>query len=354
MKVAFYLSRISYGGGERVIVALITELVKQGIDVVCFTWNQSLISQPFPCRLVWFGDKIPNGSFLRPFGKFLAVKRTIREEGISVFVSFGNEPYVTAACYCEQIRLVFSLRVDPRELPTSLGQRMTYSFLLHTAQTVVFQTDMVKVFYGETVRKKSVVIPNPILDELIPPANHRINKIAAVGRLMPQKNFDLLLDAAHECDLKDFTIHIYGVGELEQHLKDKVKAYHLEEQVVFEGFVPRTIESIKDSSIFVLSSDSEGMPNALIEAMAMGIASIATDVPSGGSRYLIKDGENGILIPVGDKDALVHALQRLIDDEPLRQRLAQRALEVRDRLEKSAIINRWVDLLCDGSNVPSL
>lgn len=342
MKIAFYISKLSYGGGQRVVIALITELVKRGYDVVCYTWNQSIVGEPFPCPLLSFGNERDMNRILRPVEKYMAVKRALKRDGIDVFVSFGNEPYVTAACRTEMVKQIFSLRVDPRELPKSRFQRVTYKYMLKSASGIVFQTNEVRDYYDESVRKKAIVIPNPIMDELPEPETTRKHKISAVGRLMAQKNFDLLLDAAHECDLKDFCIHIYGSGELEKHLKEKVTTYHLEDKVVFEGFVPKTIESIKDSSIFVLSSNWEGMPNALIEAMAMGVASIATDVATGGSRALIKDGENGLLIPVGDKGALTKALQLLIDDESLRLQLSKQALGIRSTLEKSSIIDKWV------------
>lgn len=345
MKIAFNISKLSYGGGQRIIIALITELVKRGYDVVCYTWNNSIVGEPFPCPLLSFGNEKNMHPLLRPIEKYLAVKRALKRDGIDVFVSFGNEPYVTAACRTEKVKQIFSLRVDPRELPKSRFQRMTYKYMLKSASGIVFQTKEVMDYYDESVHKKAIVIPNPIMDELPEPEAIKNHKISAVGRLMVQKNFDLLLDAAHECDLKDFCIHIYGSGELERHLREKVATYHLEDKVVFEGFVCKVVEHVKNSSIFVLSSNWEGMPNALIEAMAMGVACIATDVATGGSRFLIQDGENGLLIPVGDKDALARALQHLIDDESLRIRMGEQAISVRKRLEKEAIIDQWVRLL---------
>lgn len=345
MKVAFYLSKVNYGGGQRVILAMMPELQKKGFDVVCCTWNDSLKDSDVPCRLVHFSNQMPQTPMLSSMRKFIAVKRTLQKEQIDVFVSFGNEPYITSACYFGKTKLLFSLRIDPRELPTSVLQRLTYKFMLKTASGIVFQTDQVRDYYDRGIRKKSIVIPNPILDKLPQIVDNKVHKISAVGRLTAQKNFDLLLDAVHICDLKDFSIHLYGKGELEDHLKAKVKDYQLDDKVFFEGFVSNTIDAIKDSSIFVLSSDSEGMPNALIEAMAMKIACVATDVSSGGASFLLEGGKRGLLVPVGSKQELAESLQRLIDDECLRKHLGEEAVQIREKLDKTEIINRWIQYI---------
>ena len=111
------------------------------------------------------------------------------------------------------------------------------------------------------------------------------------------------------------------------------------------GRVDRVVDYIKDSDIFVLSSDWEGMPNALMESMAMGLACIATDVSTGGSSALIENGRNGIIVPVGEKEPLKKALSILIADDDLRIKMSNEAIEIREKNSKESIIPQWLNYI---------
>ena len=118
------------------------------------------------------------------------------------------------------------------------------------------------------------------------------------------------------------------------------------EGIVFlEGQVNRVVDEIADAEIFVLCSDSEGMPNALIEAMAMGLACISTNFPSGAAEYLINDKINGLLVPVGGQKELEESLELLIKDKVLRNNMGENAIKVRDLLKKEVIIDEWLSFI---------
>ena len=102
---------------------------------------------------------------------------------------------------------------------------------------------------------------------------------------------------------------------------------------------------INDSGMFVLSSDYEGMPNVLIEAMACGLSCIATDCPIGGVRSLLTSGENGLLIPVGDEYALFEAMCKLADDESYAKWLGHKASAIRSRLDEALVAKQWKEYL---------
>ena len=178
-------------------------------------------------------------------------------------------------------------------------------------------------------------IPEPYIGE-------RKKVFAAVGRLEPQKNFPMLIKAFSEFhkEEKDYQLIIYGEGKERTNLEKLIKQLNLEGSVSLPGRNKDVLNAINDSAAFILSSDYEGMPNALIEAMCMGMPVISTDCPSGGPRELIENQENGILIPVGDEDALVDALFSIID-VTLAEKMSKKSSELRYALTSISIFENW-------------
>ena len=115
----------------------------------------------------------------------------------------------------------------------------------------------------------------------------------------------------------EYKLKIFGTGNEKGYLLKLKAQLKLEGCVLFEGFHRNVHEKIKNSDIFVMTSDYEGMPNALLEAMAMGFPVISTDCPVGAPREMIIDGYSGILVPVGHKEKLVEAMKRLIEENDL-------------------------------------
>ena len=164
-----------------------------------------------------------------------------------------------------------------------------------------------------------------------------------MGRLNQQKNYPLLLEAFQEFSKKhgDYVLEIYGKGPLEQKVRDQINHLALEDRVVMKGFCANVHEAIREAAFFVMSSDFEGMPNALMEAMALGMPCICTDCPCGGPRMLIRDGENGLLVGVGQTDELAQAMCRLAEEPELAEELGRQATLLRERAGVSAITDQW-------------
>ena len=170
-----------------------------------------------------------------------------------------------------------------------------------------------------------------------------------VGRLEAQKNVPLLIrafarfHAAHE----EWTLSLYGDGSERAPLEALARALLPAGAAVFEGARPDVADCIRRAGAFALSSDFEGMPNALIEAMALGLPCVATDCPSGGCAALIRDGENGLLTPAGDEAALCRALCRLADEPALAASLGRAARRVADELDDRRVAGEWREYLAD-------
>ena len=138
-------------------------------------------------------------------------------------------------------------------------------------------------------------------------------------------------------------MEIYGEGPLKNELQDKINNYHLNESVFLKGYVDDVDEKMRIASIYVSSSDFEGISNSMLEALAMGIPSICTDCPVGGARLMIKNNVNGILISVGDKEKLVSAMKKITGDENFAQKLSDNAIKISEKYSVEKIAKMWID-----------
>ena len=166
-----------------------------------------------------------------------------------------------------------------------------------------------------------------------------------VGRLHPQKNQAMLIRAFAEF-LKDhpgYTLSLYGEGELEAELKELAAGLGVEKSVIFHGNIENIHPEIADAEMFILPSDYEGLSNALLEAMMMGIPCISTACE--GSTDVIRTGENGLLVPVGDETALLDAMCRLADDKALRERIGKEGRKTGEGFRKEAVVEKWIEVI---------
>ena len=194
------------------------------------------------------------------------------------------------------------------------------------------------------IHEKGVVITNPIEVECLSTNNLTSKKIVTVGRLVQQKNQALLIDAfsLFEKSHKGYNLYIYGSGILLNTLKEFVKSKHLENCVHFKGFSRHIHKDIKDAEFFVLSSDFEGLPNALMEAMKMGIPSISTNCS--GISEIITDNVNGLLVPIKNVIALANAMSYLSDNITLKELIRKESIIKSKEWETFQIAKKWEKL----------
>lgn len=255
--------------------------------------------------------------------------------------------YTHIACIGLPNRTVFSLRNDPKNMKGISGG-IIRNIIYVKADRIVFQTETAKAFFSKRIQEHSCVIPNPVSKGLPAPyTGERKKEIVSVGRLEPQKNHTLLLEAFADIHRKhpDWKLVIYGQGSLLNNLKELCRKLGIFNDVQFRGFISDIPEHIAQSGMFVLASDYEGISNAMLEAMAMGIPCICTDCPAGGARMMIKDHKNGILVPVGEKSCLARAMLELIENPSLADTLSEEAVKIRDTLSVGKIAEKWRELL---------
>ena len=280
------------------------------------------------------------------FFRYAALRKKIMRYKPDVVLSMPEDIgiYVILALIGSKIPVCVSERNNPWVMPDVKITRLLRKIAYPLADGIIFQTDMAKSYFPKNIQKKGIVLSNPVDIARIPEPYKGIrqNVFVAVGRLERQKNFPMLIKAFsifYQRE-KNFKLVIYGEGRERANLESLIKELGLDGVVLLPGRNKDVLNAINDASAFILSSDYEGMPNALIEAMCMGMPVISTDCPSGGPRELIENQENGILIPVGDEDALVDALFSIID-VTLAEKMSKKSSELRYALTSISIFENW-------------
>lgn len=354
MKILFCLGSMTKGGAERVIANLTNYLVNEYyISIVVTPPDES--SYELDKRINFYTldkkeDK-KNGIIKRNIRRIVRLKRIIKEDNPNIIVSLLPEPTYRVMFLNLFLRkkVIISVRNDPNVEYNNIFKKILVKLLYSRANGFIFQTEDAKMFFSKKIQDKSIIIPNPIADEFIvePFNGKRKNKIVSVGRLTKQKNQLNLIKAffIFEKKYSDYKLYIYGEGELHEELDNEIKKMNLNNKVFLEGNVNDIKNRIYDSKMFVLSSDYEGMPNALMEAMALGIPCISTNCPCGGPKFLIKDKQNGLLVPVNDIDALEKTMEYIADNELISTKMGISANKIGKELNCKQINKRWIDYI---------
>jgi GalNAc-alpha-(1->4)-GalNAc-alpha-(1->3)-diNAcBac-PP-undecaprenol alpha-1,4-N-acetyl-D-galactosaminyltransferase len=356
MKIVFLIGKLSYGGGEKIIVCLSKTFSESGHDIYFYSWNKKLLEKPEDKPSFIKEIRLLDHQGIGVKGKILSVlelKKGLISDKIDAVISFGIEvsEITTIAGILADVPVIISERIDPISLPKVKIHRLMRPFFYAIASGKVFQTDRVLNYYPKFVQKGACVIPNPVMYKDLPDPildqTQKRKEIVAVGRLSPEKRFDLLIRSFQKVSKKHpgFNLYIYGEGELYNDLEKQIAECSLTGKVVLRGNTEDVLGQIKGAEIFVIASEHEGMPNALIEAMAMGLACVSTNFPSGGAEVLIESGINGIIVPAGDIDAMSDALIRLIENDDLRKSISKEAVNIRKTNSLESISRKWLNYI---------
>lgn len=346
MKIVFVIPDMPGGGTERVVALLANEYSRRGMEVAILLFAGHETAYPLDDKIEVVSVGNPSGGRIAErIGRLRRMRRYYagnRDCQIWAFSVMGAVFSVLAAWGQKHFFLV-SERNDPNRYDHQRIRNLAYRF----ADVIVCQTPDAVGQFPAKIAKRSVVIPNPVdIGGLRPYEGERDKKIVAVGRLEAQKNHKLLLRAFAEfvAEHEAYVLEIYGKGELEEELKALARELGIEKRVRLHGFSGRVKEEINNAAMYVLSSDYEGISNSMLEAIALGIPVIATDCPIGGSRMYIKDGVNGLLVPVGDAHALAAAMKRIADDGQFSESLSRQGRKLREQNRVEQIAERFLSL----------
>ena len=359
-RIAFYIGGLCKGGAERVICNLAEYFYSIGYEVFMVTKlrdDEEYELSDGIRRII--ADITPEEETGRRLGNLKARIDKLRKIWIDIqpdiIVSFikKNNLMALASARPLKIPVIVSVRSAPARELSGRGVKATSFLLFRGAAGIVLQTNEAKEYFPKYLQKKAVVLPNSInpsfLKSGMTTEEENIEKrkqIITVGRIDDNKNQKMLVEAFSDIAslYPDWTLELYGDGRGGNALREYVKSINLSDRIHFHGVVNDVPNRMKTASIFVLPSKIEGMPNALIEAMVMGLACISTNCPCGGPRDLI-DGNNGILIPVDDREALANSLRKLIDDEELRNQMGKEASKIIHKLHPDVVNRVWQEYI---------
>lgn len=351
MRIATIAYLHGTGGAERQIIMLSNEMAMRGHEVHMIVLNE--FKSPYT-----ISDNVRvydlSGRDDGRFGivkRFFALKKTIARIKPDVTINYNLQGAYFSLIVGNSIcgKIVYSERGDPYDKEYSGVLGIIRDYTCRRMHGLVFQSEGARNFFSIGSKQKSVVIHNSVAVPqcLYPIAEKRDNRIVTVGRLHPQKNPHLLLNAFAKIAplYPEIRLDFYGDGELRDELQAKIDALGLISRVSLHSSRKDIFDWIRTARLFVLTSDYEGMPNALMEAMALGIPCISTDCRPGGARTLIDDGINGFIIPSGDVDALSQKIAYLLDNPTIAERVAIEARHLGETHTNKVIFDKWNDFL---------
>ncbi len=363
IKVLFVIGLLDWGGTERVVVRILRRLDRARFRPVLLLIEKRgsfLAEVPEDVPILDCGRHAAGGAvaWMRNFVRFLG------RETPDVMVSFLWFPNVAAvlARYLSGVpcRLILSERstIDgSREgFATELARRAAIRLLYGAADRIVPNSDALGRQLVERFGipgRKVAAMPNPVDIETIAalaggarepsPGVDAAPVIVGMGRLARVKGFDLLIRAMAEVR-SCARLVLIGDGPEEGALRDLAGRLGVSERVAFAGFHANPYPVLANASVFVLPSRYEGFPNALVEAMALGLPCVASRCPTG-PEEIVADAVNGLLAPVEDPQGLAAAINRLLDDAPLRDRLGRAARERARAYDAATVVRRFETIL---------
>ena len=353
-KVMFHINSLGKGGAERVVSLLANEFVKDKVEVVIATewYSEEEYDLEHQVRRIHAGlseVQEKDSRIAKQWYRIWNLRKVLLQEKPDVILSFCVKANYRAmmAAVGTGIPVIVSVRNDPKIDYVGKANSLMNKLFLNRAAGCVFQTEEAKEFFDEVLQKKSLIICNPVNEKYLKAVRKAPEKkIVCVGRLVAQKNQMLLVNAFEKILEKypDYQLYLYGDGsddECKEELLQYVGSKELRSHIHFMGLSSTLEQDMADAAMFVLPSNYEGMPNALMEAMALGLPVISTDCPCGGSRYWIEPGVTGQLVPVKDVDAMTEAIEYYIQNPEEAEKMGANA---RQRLQEATvdkIFDQW-------------
>ncbi|MBK7541329.1 MAG: glycosyltransferase family 4 protein [Candidatus Competibacteraceae bacterium] len=361
-RIMLLTSSLNSGGAERVAVTLVNAWAERGYQVTLVATFSGRGECFYPVsnqvQLIYLADVAGKvGRSAITYGaRFLALRRLIHKIQPDILVSFLTNVNVAAilatrglrvpTIVCEHTNPKFA-KITGRGLP--LLRRLTYPL---ADLVTLLGHDMVPAFRVMVPGiKRLEVIANPLPNELlginktiVTEQNHY--RVIAMGRLIASKQFSGLIEsfASLAVDFPNWNLWIWGEGPLRMQLEGQIDRNGLNERVFLPGRTSTPWEELVKGEIFVLSSAYEGLPMALLEAMALKLPCVAFDCPSG-PREITQGGQNALLVTLNDWQGLTEALRQLMSSFALREELGKKAaVSVRERYALDGILQRWDQL----------
>ena len=359
MKILFYTMCMIKGGTERTIANLANNFIKD-YDITIVTNIKSKIEYKLNKKIkVIQIDKTNKQKEKIPFkiitktskARTKKLKEIIKEEKPDTIVAFLPEPTIRILSlkkYFKNIKIIVAVRNHPNsEFKSIIGKTIRDKFYKKADQIIVQDKHYIK-YFKKNIRSKIKVIPNYISEEFLRETKQKKKKIImTAARLEKQKNIPLLIKAFSKLSKKyeDYKLIIYGDGKEKNKLEKIIKNKKLINKVFIKKPVDNIEEKMDEATLFILSSNYEGMPNTLLEAMAKGLPVIATN-SSEVIKTIIND-KNGIIVKKDNVKELTKKIQYLLDNEKQRKIISKEAAKIKEKYQKEKIIRKWKEIIDD-------
>ena len=349
----FVIPTLANGGAERVVSVLSSAIFRNGHSVSVIKYyncpGEYSIDPGVHVVNLSGGDR---DEYLKMsyWRKVSLLRCLIKREKPEFVIPFLYPLSLTVTISSIGLRTIViqSIRNNPAKSPSAFLHRFIRNCLVYNAKCSIVQNESQRSYFKYR-RNRIHVLFNPISESLFsitPSFASGQYSICSVGRLESQKNFKLLIDAFCEVfkDGDDVVLNIYGEGSLEEELKRYIFEKGRENSIQLKGRTTHIEDVYKNHDLFVMSSDFEGMPNALMEAMACGLPCISTDCPTGPSE-LIDDGVNGILVQVGDVTKLSEAIRRMFFNRKSAKQMGENAKKaVKEKCDSNSIAQQMIEI----------
>ena len=338
MDILFVTATLTSGGSERVMSLLANQLAERGHRVEIVNLNKHIIFYPIhkDVHLSFAEDEV-GSSIVRKIGWLRKYVKTKKPDVVIPFME---------AVYCVTLLALIGVTV-----PVISSER------IDPTTHLVVQTKDIKAFYPKFIQKKTTIIYNPVSETVFHLQEEpKENTIISVGKLDEQKNQKLLINAFASIaeDFPDWKLVIYGEGPERDFLESLVSSLfakthqqavksQVSRRILLPGRCETVIEEMNKAKVFAFSSDFEGMSNAILEAVCVGLPVVTTNVS--GAAELVKNGEGGFVVPIRDEKALAEALRKILQDENLREKMMRTNKARAKEFKQDMIVNQWEELI---------
>lgn len=358
-KIMFYINAIHLGGAERVVVNLANKFVENNYEVVLVTSIYDSWEYPVDKRVKRLSlekEDLKQSLLIKNVSRVYKLRKICKNEKPDLLISFMAEPNFRAllATKGTKIKNLISVRNDPNKEYRNRSFRIAAKLLYPSAEGCVFQTNEAQNWFSSKIQSKSRVIMNQVDEQFYKTKRIGIgNNIISCGRLVKQKNYKLLIEAFSiiAADFLDENLLIFGEGCLKEELEELIQKKKLVSRIKLMGTSQNIPQVLSEAKIFVLSSDYEGMPNALLEAMAVGVPSISTECPCGGPKMIIKNRDNGILVKANNTEELANAMRELLENEDFLKKIGQNAKKETEKYTVENVFKDWQNYVEDIINI---
>lgn len=340
------------GGIERALTTLSSHFVKRGHKVIYIACRAGKHFYELDSNVIFREPSFVHTATTRHklsnyYKTIKFVRRQLKEFKPDTILSFGDiiNPLALLANKGLGYPIYISDRISPKQ---NLGRFKNFmkKITYRKATGIIAQTEQAAAYkrkvFGDNINLR--VIPNSLRDVEVFSDVDKKNQVIGVGRLSFEKGFDRLVEAfAQVKGYEDWDLVLVGDGPVRSQLESQAERLGIAQRVVFLGMRKDVDRLLTESKIFVIPSRCEGFPNALCEAMASPLPCIAFDgVPT---ENLITNEVDGLVLKDNDIVGLVQALSTLMGDETLRNKLAQNAISIRQRLDKEKIGDEFLDYI---------